>query len=261
MEELPQKVELPYPDEIQTKALANLEKNRDELLSIGAIDAIDILQSCHLTYRAQIYPKWFSEYVGGLISTVFIYLQPIEDDNLEIAKIVYNPRNPLTKIILDSIREALPRGYYTTLSTTEYQYEKMFPATESTESIDNQAVEAKNYVTWKNFRFRSNAEVRVAQALDKVKDVLFLPNCKARLGPTDGRANKEPDFLVCYRGRWGILEVDGPHHRAADDHERDRLFRLHGILVVERFESSECFENAERVVQQFLYLLRHLDWR
>jgi very-short-patch-repair endonuclease len=49
--------------------------------------------------------------------------------------------------------------------------------------------------------------------------------------------------------------VDGPHHvRAAQDHERDRLFRAYGIYV-ERFTAEECYQDAPAVVRKFLTLL------
>jgi hypothetical protein len=112
-------------------------------------------------------------------------------------------------------------------------------------------------VTWNNLRFRSQTEVRVAEALERVQ-VLFLPNCMARLGFSQ-RQNREADFLVCHKGKWGILEVDGPSShpptRTVEDHERDRLFKAHGIRVVEHFDASECWENADGVVKRFLYLL------
>ena len=89
--------------------------------------------------------------------------------------------------------------------------------------------------------------------------VLFLPNCRARLGINKKRQNKEADFLICSNGKWGILEVDGepfhPPSRTTQDHERDRLFKMHGILIIEHFDASECFENPEIVVRKFLNLL------
>jgi hypothetical protein len=123
--------------------------------------------------------------------------------------------------------------------------------------VHNQAVrEAPK--TWRNLRFRSASEVRIAQALDRA-DVLFLPNCLARLGVTDDRKNREADFLVCASGKWGILEVDGepfhPPSRTVHDHTRDRLFKDHGIRVVEHFDAGECFERPDEVVARFLRLL------
>lgn len=125
--------------------------------------------------------------------------------------------------------------------------------------IHNQGVqfsEEQPVHIWKNLRFRSQTEIRVAEALDRA-GVLFLPNCRARLG-FKARENREADFLVCCDGTWGILEIDSRrfHQSAADDHERDRLFKAHGISVIERFDQGQCWENTDSVVKQFLYLLR-----
>ena len=73
------------------------------------------------------------------------------------------------------------------------------------------------------------------------------------------RGNREPDFLVCKDGKWGVLEVDGepfhPPSRTVQDHERDRLFRAYGVRVVEHFDASRCFEEADGVVAEFLAIL------
>jgi hypothetical protein len=111
---------------------------------------------------------------------------------------------------------------------------------------------------WNYLKFRSESEVRIATALDRFQ-VLFLPNCMARMGISE-RFNREADFLVCLGGKWGILEVDGkpfhPAERTAEAHDRDRIFRAHGIKVVEHFDADDCFEDAEGVVKKFLYLLK-----
>ena len=117
---------------------------------------------------------------------------------------------------------------------------------------------AAKILTWNNLGFRSASEIKIAQALDKA-GVLFLPNCKARLGSGEDRLNREPDFLVCHNGKWGILEVDGePFHsltRTVQDHERDRLFKIHGITVAEHYDASKCFNNPDEVVNEFLRIL------
>jgi len=55
------------------------------------------------------------------------------------------------------------------------------------------------------------------------------------------------------------LKVDGepfhPPSRTVHDHTRDRLFKEHGIRVVEHFDASECFERPDDVVARFLKLL------
>ncbi|GAX34913.1 pentapeptide repeat-containing protein [Nodularia sp. NIES-3585] len=111
--------------------------------------------------------------------------------------------------------------------------------------------------TWESLRFRSKTEIKIAEALDRA-GTLFLPNCLARLNTPNGRANKEADLLICYNGKWGILEVDGPHHtpeRRVEEQERERIFKRQGIKVVERFDSSRCYENPDEVVQEFFKML------
>lgn len=123
--------------------------------------------------------------------------------------------------------------------------------------VHNQGVDisGREIFEWGNLRFRSQAEVRIAKALDAA-GVLFLPNCLARLNAGERRGTKEADFLVCSNGRWGVLEVDGPFHpRAAADHERDRLFQQHGVKVTQRFAAEDCYNNAPGIVQRFLTLL------
>jgi len=113
-------------------------------------------------------------------------------------------------------------------------------------------------LAWNNLRFRSASEVRIAEALERAQ-VLFLPNCMARLG-CSRRENRETDFLICHPGKWGILEVDGPlSHpppRKVDDDDRARLFKAHGIRLVEHFD-------AGGVAKRFLSLLaqRRYCWR
>lgn len=125
-------------------------------------------------------------------------------------------------------------------------------------AIHNQAPQINNapILFWNYLRFRSEPERRIAVALDQT-GVLFFPNCIARLNTDGGRRNREPDFLVCDAGKWGILEIDGAayHRAAALDHQRDRVFRAYKIRVVERFPATECQEDAPGVVKRFLQQL------
>lgn len=63
-------------------------------------------------------------------------------------------------------------------------------------AVHNQAATGERILVWNNHRFRSTAEIRMAQALEQAK-VLFFPNCKVRLGISK-RQNREPDFLICH---------------------------------------------------------------
>jgi len=127
---------------------------------------------------------------------------------------------------------------------------------EENQNISNQGIGAE--YTWNNLKFRSKTEIKIAEALDRT-GVLFLPNCKARLNTPGGRRNIEADFLVCHEGKWGILEVDGPHHtpeRRVEEQQRERLFRHYRILIIERFDAERCYNQPDRVVQEFLELLK-----
>lgn len=123
--------------------------------------------------------------------------------------------------------------------------------------IHNQAAVAVKFRLWQSLRFRSQSEIRIAQALDKT-GVIFFPLCMARVSTPSRRINIEPDFLICKGGKWGILEVDGepfhPPERTAQEHERDRLFRAQGVMV-ERFNATRCYNEADNVVAEFLRIL------
>jgi len=124
--------------------------------------------------------------------------------------------------------------------------------------VTNQASGAETLHFWQGFRFRSATEIKIAESLDRA-GVLFFPLLKARVALEQGHRNVEPDFVVCHEGRWGILEVDGepfhPPQRSAIEHERDRLFRRHGVVCVERFDANKCYNHPDKTVEEFLLLM------
>jgi hypothetical protein len=126
----------------------------------------------------------------------------------------------------------------------------------------NQAVGELAPRAWAGMRFRSESELRIAQALDRT-GVLFLPDALMRLGAPSARQNREADFLVCLNGVWGILEVDGAPFHPDDDREaakeRDQLFRQQGIPLVEHVEAARCAVAPDAVVSEFLAALFRLS--
>lgn len=110
---------------------------------------------------------------------------------------------------------------------------------------------------WEHLYFRSPAEIAIAKELDNYK-TFFLPNCMGRLDLEASRVNREVDFLVCFDGKWGILEVNGDtyHTSAAKDHERAAIFRKYGIRVFCFYEATRCIKNPKGVVIDFLKDLR-----
>jgi len=181
---------------------------------------------------------------------------------------IKNEERPIRKSIEDAFGAVLPPdcniGYIRALANlidVEPNWKAQMLEIAQGKEVHNQGIDINNRVTiiWKNLRFRSESEKRVAEALERA-NVLFLPNCLARLSTSEGRKNKEPDFVICDNGKWGILEVDGepfhPPSRTTEDHKRDRDFLAYGIRVVQHYDATECYQQPDKVVENFLNLLR-----
>jgi len=101
--------------------------------------------------------------------------------------------------------------------------------------------------------FRSKTEIKLYEALLK-KGLLVLPLPLAVLGRQ--RRYKEPDFVVCYKGKCGILEIHGdkwhPPETAAQEHERRREFINLGVNIFEIFDAERCWRDPDGVVNDFL---------
>jgi hypothetical protein len=240
-----------HPDIIQASAARFLVDGGEE-------DAANVLLSCKITAEESGDTWWDGD---ERIRAVHVDLE-----GPRAAYEILSGRNhSITESIRNAIEAVLPKGNYlkhftarAELIEIDADWRAELLEIARGRGIDNQAADARVHRVWSNFRFRSESEVRIARALDK-KGVLFLPNCKARLGTLDARRNREADFLVCAHGKWGILEVDGepfhPPSRTVEDHERDRLFKAHGIRLVEHYDAAQCFEQADAVVTSFLTLL------
>lgn len=133
------------------------------------------------------------------------------------------------------------------------------PATES--GLNQTFFKTEQTITHDELRFRSRAEIAIHDELKK-RDLLFFPNPAAILGRPDPEryTKREPDFLICCNGRWGILEVSGePWHSGAistaKDHDRSRLFQRYGLLCIQHFDSDRCKYSAANIVDEFLSLL------
>jgi hypothetical protein len=108
-----------------------------------------------------------------------------------------------------------------------------------------------------SLRFRSKSEIAIYEEL-KRRRLLFFPNAAAIIGGREP-AKKEPDFLICDAGKWGILEVMGSRWHTSDnavkDHDRARLFKDFGILCIEFFDADKCRKSPAQVVDKFLSIL------
>jgi hypothetical protein len=176
--------------------------------------------------------------------------------------------DPAAESIRGALRAVIPSTYELESITVRATIAELVPGwrealLESAQGkvVHNQGIVYTNeqILTWNQLRYRSKSEVRIADALDQA-NVFFLPNCRGRLTGDEGRrVNRDPDFLVCHNGHWGILEVDGepfhPPSRTVHDHQRDRLFRKYGIRTVEHFDATECYQQPQEVVKKFLTIL------
>jgi hypothetical protein len=120
--------------------------------------------------------------------------------------------------------------------------------------LNNCFFEPETTIEHDALRFRSQAEVSIYEELKKRK-LLFFPNAAAVLGE-EGK-KREPDFLICDKGKWGILEVMGKdyHKDPVKDHERARLFKKQGLMCIEFYSGGRCLSNPSAVVDDFLALI------
>jgi hypothetical protein len=117
--------------------------------------------------------------------------------------------------------------------------------------------EKKSVYLYNEMKFGSQAEIRIAQELEARK-VLFFPLPLAIRQDTNvfWQDHKEPDFLICNDGVWGILEVS--HHsseRYEKDVEKDAWFKQSGILCIEHRTADQCRRQPSEVVDGFLTIL------
>lgn len=125
----------------------------------------------------------------------------------------------------------------------------------TTKPVNKQALSVDVFIDHDGLKFRSQTEIRIYEVLKK-RNVLFLANETAVMG---GKGKKrEPDFLVCQNGRWGVLEVMGSkfHENATNDHERARLFKHYGLNQIEFYDSERCYHDPDGVVEEFLGILK-----
>jgi very-short-patch-repair endonuclease len=131
--------------------------------------------------------------------------------------------------------------------------EALIQARNKADAEEQGLVKAETF--WNGMVLRSPSEMAVAEALQR-KRVLFFVNAKCRLCSRLGQLETwETDFLVFYQGIPRILEVDGRayHQDFGADYKRDRMFDREGIRS-SRFSASECLNNADEVVKEFLEL-------
>ncbi|MFI0900801.1 hypothetical protein [Streptomyces sp. NPDC020983] len=111
--------------------------------------------------------------------------------------------------------------------------------------------------------FTNFGERRVYQALKHLQEKDLPAEETISIFPLpNGRVPNhtwEPDLLVTYRGRAGVIEIDGPNHRArrAVDTSRDHLLRDAGIAFVDRIP-VEVIDDPQELLTSLKRFLRRL---
>lgn len=124
-----------------------------------------------------------------------------------------------------------------------------------TETVSNR--KGEDVHTYNEMTFGSKSEIRIAQELE-TRDLLFFPlplGVRAETGDR-WKDRREPDFLVCQEGTWGILEVSWHSpSRYEKDAEKATWFKEAGILCVEHATAERCYNEPADVVDDFLNVL------
>lgn len=104
---------------------------------------------------------------------------------------------------------------------------------------------------WNGLQLRTDAEVKIAQALDRAS-VIFSPNPQLRLTTPEGRQNQQPNFAIFHQGKIGILLIDPVPQHPEPPHEYETSQSIH---IVQHYHPHRCREEPDRVVQEFLAIL------
>jgi hypothetical protein len=115
----------------------------------------------------------------------------------------------------------------------------------------------QSFIIYNEMKFASQTEVRVAQELE-LRKVLFFPLPLAVRADTGDmyQDHREPDFLVCQDGVWGVLEVSFHPGRYEKDDEKNTWFQKSGIPLVKSYTAEKCYKKTSEVVDEFLLLLK-----
>lgn len=115
--------------------------------------------------------------------------------------------------------------------------------------------DSEKEINWNGFRFHSDAQVKIAEMLDRTS-TLFIPNSQLRITTPEGRQNQEADFLIFHQNKLGMLKIDGESsHQNATEDEMCGLSIDSGICLVKHYDATRCSEQADLVVQEFLEIL------
>src|SRR6476661_7221228 len=115
--------------------------------------------------------------------------------------------------------------------------------------------DSENEIDWNGFCFHSDAQVKIAEILDRTS-TLFIPNSQLRLTTPEGRQNLQADFMIFHQNKLGMLKIESESsHQNATEDEMCGLSVDSGICLVKHYDATRCSEQPDVVVQEFLEIL------
>ncbi|NES07937.1 MAG: hypothetical protein F6K22_37215 [Okeania sp. SIO2F4] len=108
------------------------------------------------------------------------------------------------------------------------------------------------------------AETKMAEALDSI-GVTFFVNPNIRLTAPEGKCNLQPNFVIYYAGKLGIIEIDetekGLNNGVGSQTEKnsDRLLQNTNIDIIKHYDDLRCFLEPDLVIKEFLEILSSIE--
>jgi hypothetical protein len=125
----------------------------------------------------------------------------LEEDDESTIPLSYRPWFQLEMAIKNILGEEITVRFAEDTASKE-------PIDDPTEAgLNNCFFKTEKTIAHDDLRFRSPAEIAIYDELSR-RPLLFFPNAAAVLGGAK-KVKREPDFLICQEGKWGILGL--PH--------------------------------------------------
>jgi hypothetical protein len=191
-----------------------------------------------------------------------VYSTVIKDD--QIKEVMEHSIAAVCKGRYFGDEEHIEYNYRVKLIEVEEDWQNIVRSLITTPGDSNQGVitervflrKGKQPYTYNEMKFGSQTEIRIAQEFES-RGILFFPLPLAVRTESGSfyKDHREPDFLVCEDGTWGILEVSHHPDRYEKDAEKDAWFKKSGILCIEHYTAERCYKNPAQVVDEFLAIL------
>lgn len=156
---------------------------------------------------------------------------------------------PVITLITDALKKIFPAYEQIELGGVT-----VIPRIEANKQVSNQALspQREHFPFQRHgMRFRGHTEllmfeslVKKQQELPRGDTILIVPLPSV----WNGRQRQEPDFLVTYRGRAGVIEVDDPTHhgRYVADKSRDQILEQCGVQLIRRIAVEDAAKESDR---------------